>query len=232
MALSYERYLGAFQGAPAELKRLLERLPALGLLRGTDWERGCYVPERQPGFDTELALFFRPVRTVGEEHLWLAATVGLSAVEQPVAVPRGLQKVKALLRGRSGPAFRRFELCASFTEPEGWESFRDAWAEGGLAEHGIPPVFEHLALIAHDFATWMVRERETFELGDPVLNAALVSPFPSALLIPPVPELLMNGLQPWRVARSGVVEMKQLPPEAWRDRARLAAAGDHGFLQL
>src|SRR5690606_31592988 len=129
----------------------------LALVRATEWERGCYVPEGQPEFDTELAVLFRPFRW--DDHSpweWLVCTIGLSAVEQPASRVSRWERLKARLAGRRiGPAFRTFELCATFTEPDGWEEFHEAWDEGALGEYGVPPVIEHFALIAHDFASWM-----------------------------------------------------------------------------
>ena len=200
------------------------RCPAGRLLAGTELARGYYEPDPLPSFDARVGVVFMPFRWDQEAPwLWLLATVGLSAHVQPAhAAP--------LARPVAKPS-RGFELCAALREPEtaSWALFRRAWNEGTLAEAAAAPsILERFALIGQDFASWMLQDGDSFALGDHVQNASFAAGFPSALLIPPLPELLVSGLGPFDAeGRPG-----QLAMGDWQDPDALRSAGDHHFLQL
>jgi len=67
-----------------------------------------------------------------------------------------------------------------------------------------------------------------FAIGDHVQNASLAGGFPSALLIPPIPELLFSGLAPFDAQSTRA----NIHLSEWTDHERLHSSGDHLFVQL
>jgi hypothetical protein len=199
--------------------------PAAPVIASTDMARGFFEPERKPTFDARIGVAFQPFRwEEGAPWIWLFCTVGLSSLTQVQKdAPLGRQVAKV------SP---HLELCAAMREPAAsprWEGFREAWGAGALSTYGaVPPIITRFALVAQDFASWIVRDGDAFAFGDHVENACLAPGFPSALLVPPVPELVVSGLWPFdaRKGRSEIVLGR------WADRDALHAAGDHQFVQV
>jgi hypothetical protein len=126
------------------------------------------------------------------------------------------------------------ELCAALREPldADWGALRRAWELGSLSTLPELPSFIHVfAMIAQDIASWMTRERESFAIGDPIKNASMTTRLPSAVLIPPVPELLVTGLSPFSIV-DGAPQKATIPPGSWIEKDLLLSSGSHLFLQL
>jgi hypothetical protein len=105
--------------------------------------------------------------------------------------------------------FERFELAVAFFSP------------------GFSATFlQHLLLLTRDVRDWMAApEQPAFGIGDWIQHFPLVGETKSALLIPPVPELVLAGLRPFDTLPS------TLAIGDWLDPVAMRAAGSFGFLQ-
>jgi Suppressor of fused protein (SUFU) len=180
-------------------------------------------PAREQGFDADIGVLFQPFQwDENAPRLWLFTTLGLSALAQP--------------KQRRFPLhIERFEVCAALREPicAQWGEFRRAWKQNSLgALDAVPSLLHTFALIGQDFASWILRDGESFGFGDSVLNAAWLHGFPSAVLCPPVPELFTTGLTPFSIARDGSARKGDIGISHWAQQNALLSAGDHLFVQL
>ena len=105
--------------------------------------------------------------------------------------------------------FDRFELVVAYFSP------------------GFSTTFlHHLLLLSHDVRDWLAdASQPAFGVGDSIEHFPLVGSPRSALLIPPVPELVHSGLRPFDTLPSPFAIRDWLSPEALRAR------GSFGFLQ-
>jgi hypothetical protein len=105
--------------------------------------------------------------------------------------------------------FETFELAVAYFSP------------------GFSTTFlEHVLLLTRDVRDWMADPAQpAFGIGDRIEHFPLIGDARSALLIPPVPELVESGLRPFDVLPSTLAIRDWLNPEAVR------AAGAFGFLQ-
>jgi hypothetical protein len=105
--------------------------------------------------------------------------------------------------------FGLFELAVAFFSP------------------GFSTTFlQHLLLLTRDVRDWMAApEQPAFGIGDWMEHFPMIGESKSALLIPPVPELVLAGLRPFDTLPS------TLATRDWLDPGALRAAGDFGFLQ-
>jgi hypothetical protein len=199
--------------------------PTAPVIADTDFARGFFEPAWKDTFDARIGVVFQPFCwDDGEPWIWLLCTVGLASITQ-VAKPAPIGKKVA-------PVSPHFELCAAVLEPPSppmWEEFRRAWEEDELDTcEALPTIIPRFAEIAHDFASWIVRDGDAFAIGDHVQHACLAPEFPSALLVPPIPELFVSGLRPF----DAEAVVSELPIGRWPERDALHAAGDHLFIQL
>lgn len=99
----------------------------------------------------------------------------------------------------------------------------------------LAPAADTLLAAAIELRDAMVKEGTSFGMGDALDDMPLVDGLPSALLVPPVPELVISGLRPYRWTEDGF-ETSTLTPKAALDRWHLPdvlrSRGDVGFLQL
>jgi hypothetical protein len=88
---------------------------------------------------------------------------------------------------------------------------------------------------AVEFRTAIVKDGASFGMGDGIEDLPLVDGMPSALLVPPVPELVISGLRPYKRFEDGF-EPSTLTAKAALDRWShpdvLRARGDIGFVQV
>lgn len=105
--------------------------------------------------------------------------------------------------------FEMFELAVAFFSP------------------GFSTTFlQHLLLLTRDVRDWMAApEQPAFGIGDWIQHFPMIGEPKSALLIPPVPELVLAGLRPFDTLPSTLATRDWLDPDAMR------AAGTFGFLQ-
>ena len=84
----------------------------------------------------------------------------------------------------------------------------------------------HLLLLTRDVRDWLaVPQHPAFGVGDWIEHFPMIGDARSALLIPPVPELVEAGLRPFDALPSTLAMRDWLNPDALR------AAGRFGFLQ-
>jgi hypothetical protein len=188
-------------------------------LAATPFSRGCCVRSPTESVPFPLAVAFMPFRwDDAAPWLWLATTIGLSSIRQATARPSGYRTPE------------RLELALAVREPAGpeWLVFRRAWEDGGLGKmETVPAILTSFHAMALDVASWMLIEKESFTFGDTIQNAALTDRFPSVLLMPPLVELLTNGLAP--VRRDGT--SAEIPPGDWMDTELLQSSGECVFVE-
>jgi hypothetical protein len=185
----------------------------------TAFSRGCVV--RSPTADVPFAtaVAFMPFRwDENAPWIWLATSLGISSTTQA--------KKRATFTTPE-----RFELCVAFREPEGheeWRAFREAWAAGTLGEvRSLPSTLARFHSIVLDVVASMLIENASFSFWDHILNASLSARFPSAFLIPPVVELLVNGITPLK----GDGSAAPVEPGDWSNTDLLRSARECMFLQ-
>ena len=87
-------------------------------------------------------------------------------------------------------------------------------------------LLRQMLLLTRDVRDWMADARApAFGIGDWVANFPLLAGRPSALFIPPTPELVQSGLRPLSTRPS------ELQVGDWPNPDALLQAGSHGFLQ-
>jgi hypothetical protein len=85
---------------------------------------------------------------------------------------------------------------------------------------------QHLLLLSRDVRDWLREPAQpAFGFGDSIEHFPLVGDARSALLIPPLPELVLSGLRPFSTLPS------TMPLRDWLNPAALRAAGPFGFVQ-
>jgi hypothetical protein len=105
--------------------------------------------------------------------------------------------------------FEMFELAVAFFSP-------------GFST----TLLRHLLLLTRDVRDWMAApEQPAFGIGDWIQHFPMIGESKSALLIPPVPELVLAGLRPFDTLPSSLAIRDWLDPDA------MHAAGAFGFLQ-
>lgn len=109
-----------------------------------------------------------------------------------------------------------------------------AFAFKGPPDALAPAAYSFLAA-AVEFRAAIVKDGATFGLGDGIEDLPLVDGMPSSLLVPPVPELVISGLRPYRLGEDGF-EPSALTAQAALDRWAmpdvLRSRGDVGFVQV
>ncbi len=109
-----------------------------------------------------------------------------------------------------------------------------AFAFYGPPDALAPAAYTFLAA-AVEFREAMVKDGASFGMGDALEDLPLVDGMPCALLVPPVPELVISGLRPYRHSEEGF-EPSTLTPKAALDRWNLPdilrSRGDVGFVQV
>lgn len=105
--------------------------------------------------------------------------------------------------------FETFELAVAFVSP------------------GFSTAFlQHLLLLTRDVREWLADAAQpAFGFGDWIAHFPMIGEAKSALLIPPVPELVHAGLRPFDALPSHLASHDWLAPQALR------AAGSFGFMQ-
>jgi hypothetical protein len=105
--------------------------------------------------------------------------------------------------------FERFELVVAFYS----RGFSEA-------------LFRQLLLLTRDVREWLAdASHPAFGIGDWLEHFSLIAGLPSALLVPPAPELVQAGLRPSTNGSTELAERDWLNPDA------LLRAGPVGFLQ-
>lgn len=109
-----------------------------------------------------------------------------------------------------------------------------AFAFQGPPDALAPAAYSFLAA-AVEFRAAIVKDGATFGMGDGIEDLPLVDDMPSALLVPPVPELVISGLRPYKRTDDGF-EPSTLTAKAaldrWNHPEVLRARGDVGFVQV
>lgn len=109
-----------------------------------------------------------------------------------------------------------------------------AFAFKGRSESLAPAAYTFLET-ALEIREAIVRDGEAFGLGDAVDDLPLVDGMPAALLVPPVPELVISGLSPYRHDDEGFTTTTPTAESAldrWHQPDVLRARGDVGFVQV
>ncbi len=109
-----------------------------------------------------------------------------------------------------------------------------AFAFYGPPDALAPAAYTFLSA-ALEFRDALVKDGASFGMGDGLEDLPIVEGRPSSLLIPPVPELVISGLRPYRFTDEGF-ETNVLTPKAalerWNQPDVLRSRGDVGFIQL
>lgn len=190
-------------------------------LRQTEFRNAAYYPPRQQDWDADIAVAIAPFQWNDEApKLWLLATCGLEQIPQPVSA----------MRECCPPSF---ELVTAFKDPRDntFDAVRRYLEDGVPATLRIPAVVHQFLCIAQDIASWMIKDREAFGLGDPIKNASLHPSLPSSILGTPLPELVYSGIQPYRKTNRGV-EGVGLDIGDWLEVEAVIGGSDCSFLHL